>query len=98
MSDTKSVQDVAYTINRTIKDEFFGVSMPIIIEGMSTALVALTAASFTELLATGKGKLEDYDDLAMSIIAIVSVQLEQSRLVMPAMVERVKEMNRTASN
>lgn len=98
MSDTKSVQDVAHTINRIIKDEFFGTSMPVIIEGMSTALVALTAASFTELLANGEGKIEDYDDLAMSVIAIVSSQLGQSRLVMPEMIERVKEMNRTASN
>jgi len=98
MPDIKSVQDVAYTINRTIKDEFFGTSMPVIIEGMATALVALTAASFTELLATGKGKLEDYDDLAMSIITIVSIQLEQSRLVMPEMLERVEEMNRIVCN
>ena len=98
MPDIKTAQDVAYAISRIVKDEFLGADLPTIIEGISTALIALTAGSFAELLAAGKGKLEDYDDLAMSITAIVSVQLRQSRLVMPAMVERVKEMNRIASN
>ena len=98
MPDIKSAKDVAYAISRIVKDEFLGADLPTIIEGISTALVALSAGSFAELLAAGKGKLEDYDDLAMSIITIVSIQLEQSRLVMPEMLERVEEMNRTASN